>query len=87
MRRKILTVLIVLVLTAGSIIGVYAVSTESDYTGLTYSHNDRFDNAKIINGIDVSQYQNDIDWEKVKADGIDFAIIRVGGRGYSERLF
>ena len=84
MRRKILTVMILLVLTAGSIIGAYAVSTESDYTGLTYSHSGRFDNAKIINGIDVSQYQNDIDWEKVKADGIDFAIIRVGGRGYSE---
>lgn len=27
-------------------------------------------------GIDVSQYQNSIDWKKVKASGIDFAIIR-----------
>lgn len=27
-------------------------------------------------GIDVSQYQNTIDWKKVKASGIDFAIIR-----------
>ena len=33
-------------------------------------------------GVDVSVYQGNIDWEKVKADGIDFAIIRVGGRGY-----
>lgn len=33
-------------------------------------------------GIDVSKYQGTIDWEKVKADGIDFAIIRVGSRGY-----
>lgn len=31
-------------------------------------------------GIDVSGYQKDIDWEAVKAGGIDFAIIRVGGR-------
>lgn len=31
-------------------------------------------------GVDVSGYQKDIDWEAVKADGIDFAIIRVGGR-------
>ena len=51
MRRKILTVMILLVLTAGSIIGAYAVSTESDYTGLTYSHSGRFDNAKIIKTI------------------------------------
>ena len=29
-------------------------------------------------GIDVSKWQPQIDWQKVKADGIDFAIIRVG---------
>ena len=33
-------------------------------------------------GVDVSVYQGNIDWERVKKDGIDFAIIRVGGRGY-----
>lgn len=35
-----------------------------------------------VNGIDVSSYQEEIDWAKVKADGIDFAIIRVALRGY-----
>lgn len=35
-------------------------------------------------GIDVSSYQGDIDWEKVAADGIDFAIIRLGYRGATE---
>ena len=33
-------------------------------------------------GIDVSIHQGDIDWEKVAEDGVDYAIIRVGGRGY-----
>ncbi len=33
-------------------------------------------------GINVSFYQKDIDWGEVKADGIDFAIIHVGSRGY-----
>lgn len=33
-------------------------------------------------GVDVSKYQGNIDWNKVKASGIDFAIIRVGYRGY-----
>ena len=33
-------------------------------------------------GVDVSYYQNTIDWKAVRADGIDFAIIRVGYRGY-----
>lgn len=32
-------------------------------------------------GIDVSEHQYDIDWAAVKADGIDFAMIRVGYRG------
>ena len=33
-------------------------------------------------GIDVSRHQGDIDWEAVAGDGIDFAIIRAGGRYY-----
>jgi len=35
-------------------------------------------------GVDVSDHQGVIDWEAVAADGIDFAIIRVGNRGYTE---
>ena len=34
-------------------------------------------------GIDVSKYQNEIDWKKVAADGVQFAMIRLGYRGYS----
>lgn len=33
-------------------------------------------------GIDVSTFQGDINWEKVKNTGMDFAIIRLGFRGY-----
>lgn len=32
--------------------------------------------------IDVSKFQGKIDWEKVKADGVDYAFIRLGLRGY-----
>lgn len=35
-------------------------------------------------GIDVSKYQGKIDWQAVAADGIEFAIIRLGIRGYGE---
>ncbi len=34
-------------------------------------------------GIDVSKYNKDIDWEKVKSAGIEYAIIRMGYRGSS----
>ena len=33
-------------------------------------------------GVDVSVYQGNINWAKAKAAGIDFAIIRIGFRGY-----
>ena len=37
---------------------------------------------KAIRGIDVSQYQGDIDWQAVYDDGVRFAVIRAGGRYY-----
>lgn len=33
-----------------------------------------------VKGIDVSEFQRDIDWEKVKESGIDFVMIRCGFR-------
>lgn len=40
------------------------------------------DNYSSRLGVDVSYHQGSIDWEKVKADGYDFAMIRIGYRGY-----
>lgn len=54
-------------------------------SGDFYSSNGRIyydSDIKTYTGVDVSVYQGDIDWHKVKADGIDFAIIRLGYRGY-----
>ena len=36
----------------------------------------------VAHGVDVSEWQRDIDWQAVAADGIDFAIIRCAYRGY-----
>lgn len=33
-------------------------------------------------GIDVSKYQKKIDWKKVASEGVEYAFIRVGCRGY-----
>ena len=35
-------------------------------------------------GIDVSEHQADIDWKAVAADGVEFAMIRLGRRGSTE---
>lgn len=80
MRKKIFVVL-ALILTLILSQGLASAQTKvSRYTGITYTHNYRFDNHVMVQGLDVSIYQHDIDWKKAKADGIDFAIIRVGGR-------
>lgn len=54
---------------------------DSQYTTLIDLGSDK-DNA-IELGIDVSKWNGDIDWEVVKAEGVDFAIIRCGYRGSS----
>ena len=44
----------------------------------------------MIRGIDVSAWQKDIDWEKVKRAGIDFAIVKAGGSDagyYTDKYF
>ena len=40
--------------------------------------------ATSVLGIDVSEWQGEIDWQQVKASGIEFVMIRVGWRGYTQ---
>lgn len=35
-------------------------------------------------GIDVSEHQSQIDWQQVKAAGVEFVMIRVGWQGYTK---
>ena len=37
-----------------------------------------------IKGIDVSRYQKTIEWDKVAGDGVRFAFVRLGYRGYDK---
>lgn len=42
------------------------------------------DEETVSLGIDVSKYQGEIDWSKVKNSNVKFAMIRCGYRGYTE---
>lgn len=53
----------------------------SDATFKYYSEDGK---AASEEGIDISSYTGEIDWKKVKAAGVDFAMVRLGGRGYGE---
>ncbi len=45
-----------------------------------------YEGDKLIShkGIDVSKYQDEIDWKKVAKDDVEYAFIRLGIRGYTE---
>lgn len=53
---------------------------DTQYTALLDT--DERDNAVAL-GIDVSKWNGEIDWDIVKAEGVEFAIIRCGYRGSS----
>ena len=39
---------------------------------------------EALRGVDVSEHQKEIDWASVASEGVDFAMIRAGYRGYSQ---
>lgn len=63
--------------------------TKSEYDNSLYLRDGEFilyndSNVVTTKGIDVSKFQQKINWEKVAKSDIDYAIIRIGTRGYSE---
>lgn len=44
----------------------------------------QYDSASARLGVDVSEYQGNIDWKAVKNAGIDFAVLRLGWRGSTQ---
>jgi len=53
----------------------------NDGTDVTYVGDENFTTRK---GVDVSKWQGNVDWEKVKDAGYEFAFFRLGYRGYQE---
>ena len=85
--RAAIAILLALITAAAMPFTTIAASSTSAYTGQTYTHASRFSGYQIFNGIDVSSHNGDIDWKRVKASGIDYAIIRLGYTGYSRERF
>lgn len=80
--RRMTILMLVLCLAAGS---AFAASTTSRYNGKNYSHNSRYNGQLVVNGVDVSTWQSkNSNWSKAKADGVDFAIMRVTWSGYGK---
>ena len=86
MKRKILAALIAVSIALQPCISCIHTSAstkgKSPFTSSTYTHADAFDGMNVYHGVDVSYYNGTIDWAKAKAAGVQYAIIRVGFRGY-----
>lgn len=77
---------VIMVLSSTSVAFAYT-QTYSKYDDKTYTHNTKFDALPKVIGIDVSEWNKTIDFNKVKADGIDFVYVRVGYTGYTKSKF
>lgn len=70
------------------IIAVIAIKIVSYVGGITrvrltdegFTHDKRFEDCIVVQGIDVSEYQNKIHWKKVKSSGADFVFVRAAYR-------
>lgn len=47
---------------------------------ISYSH----DGVEALHGVDISEHQANVDWTALKLAGADYAMIRVGYRGYTD---
>ena len=55
--------------------------------GVCYNGSGEAISGAITRGIDVSEWQEEIDWKKVKKSGVDFAFVRLAhGAGYIDRM-
>ncbi len=62
----------------------YAMESCLSMKNRRLSYNDG--DIRSLNGVAVSKSQGAIDWARVKADGIDFAMIKVASRGYESGI-
>lgn len=50
----------------------------------TFKYYSEKGNPASLEGIDISCYSGDVDWKKVKDSGVDFVMVRLGGRLYGD---
>lgn len=67
--------LVITVATVGGVVG--AIAIHARHTDEPSAGPPPCDTGPVTRGIDVSYYQGEIDWERVRGSGVEFAFIRV----------
>lgn len=86
LRITFLTLILLLALSISAALISFGATTSAGFSNdyAKYTHNERFKDAIVVNGIDISAWQDDISestFKKMKAKGIDFVILRLGYTG------
>ena len=79
--KRLLTILLVLIMLTG------CAPAENPYGPEDFAYNGDYLTCTAGPsrlGVDVSSHQGDIDWNAVAAAGVEFAMVRIGFRGYAE---
>ncbi len=77
-RRVLLSISVLVLAIAISSSCAFASSTKINKKKYTHPSFYKASLYRLFHGVDVSYWQHEINWDKSKADGIDFAIMRCG---------
>lgn len=99
LSRILILILIPILIVSGSVYVIYMLFTQEESVIEEKSYYDlnlfSLENGlmtykdslyKVSAGIDVSSHNGAVDWAAVKADGIEFAMLRIGYRGAQEGI-
>ncbi|MBR2675106.1 MAG: glycoside hydrolase family 25 protein [Mogibacterium sp.] len=76
----ILACIVLLAIMVIKVISYVSGISHQKLSGKGFTHNKRYEDCLKIKGIDVSEFQKEIKWKKVKSSDADFVFIRAGYR-------
>ncbi len=78
--KKVLSVILSLIIFLCVPFNASAFSTSTIFVSSNITHNDRFSNYSLYQGVDISYHNGTVNWAKMKAAGVQFVILRAGNR-------
>ena len=81
-KKRIISFLLVFIMMITSLVCMNNTGLVSKAYGEGFSHASQFKDRRVYKGIDVSQYQGTIDWNKVSESGVEFVLVRLAYRDW-----
>ncbi len=78
--KKLIAVLMALSMLLSVPISAQAFTSGNIFGLGTITHQDKYKNYNLYQGVDISYHNGTVNWAKMKAAGVDFVILRAGNR-------